>query len=467
MIKLYNTMTRRKEIFEPLEGNKVKLFVCGPTVYDYSHIGHARTYISFDVIVRYMKYQGYSVFYMQNITDLDDKILKRAEELETSPLELARRYEEKYLHDMKLLGVENVNLYARATEHIPEIIRQIAVLIKKGYAYETDKGVYFDESKFKDFGKLSNRNIEDLNVHRIGPDSSKRNPGDFALWKKRERKFKGQEMIWDSPWGTGRPGWHIEDTAITETYFGTQYDIHGGGLDLIFPHHEAEIAQMEAASGKKPMVRYWMHTGFLNVKGEKMSKSLGNFITINELLENYPPEVFRFFVLSTHYRSPIDFSKEIVEQASHGLERIYKLIENINNELDGDTSISLENDPDYIQKLSDAREEFFDAMDNDFNTPAAFSTIFDLIRDVNRDIDQSNISKNSLTKLKAIIMEFGFVLGLDFSSEQNSKGDLEDDLLDLLMYVREKLREKKDWELSDEIRSKLKDLNITLEDKKI
>jgi cysteinyl-tRNA synthetase len=244
MIKLYNTMTRRKEIFEPLEGNRVKLFVCGPTVYDYSHIGHARTYISFDVIVRYMKYHGFSVFYMQNITDLDDKILKRAEELETSPLELARRYEEKYLHDMELLGVENVNLYARATEHIPEIIRQIAVLMKKGYAYETDKGVYFDESKFEDFGKLSNRNIEELNVHRIGPDTSKRNPGDFALWKKRERKFKGQEMIWDSPWGTGRPGWHIEDTAITETYFGTQYDIHGGGLDLIFPHHEAEIAQM-------------------------------------------------------------------------------------------------------------------------------------------------------------------------------------------------------------------------------
>jgi len=466
MIKLYNTMTRRKEIFEAIEGNKIKLFVCGPTVYDYSHIGHARTYISFDVIVRYLKYKGFSVFYMQNITDLDDKILKRAEELETSPLDLARRYEEKYLHDMEILGVKNVNLYARATEHIPEIIRQIAVLIKKDYAYETDKGVYFDESKFEDFGKLSNRNIDDLNVHRIGPDTSKRNPGDFALWKKRERKFKGQEMIWDSPWGTGRPGWHIEDTAITETYFGTQYDIHGGGLDLIFPHHEAEIAQMEAASGKKPMVRYWMHTGFLNVKGEKMSKSLGNFITINELLEKYSPEVFRFFVLSTHYRSPIDFSNEILQQSSHGLQRIYKLIENINEALDGDTSISLENDQDYIQKLSDIREEFFDAMDNDFNTPAAFSTIFDIIRDVNRDLNQDNISKNSLTKLKAIILEFGYVLGLNFSLNQDTDETLEDDLLDLLKYVRDKLRDEKNWELSDEIRSKLKEMNIILEDKK-
>jgi cysteinyl-tRNA synthetase len=273
-------------------------------------------------------------------------------------------------------------------------------------------------------------------------------------------------MIWDSPWGTGRPGWHIEDTAITETYFGTQYDIHGGGLDLIFPHHEAEIAQMEAASGKKPMVRYWMHTGFLNVKGEKMSKSIGNFITINELLDKYSPEVFRFFVLSTHYRSPIDFSNEILEQSSHGLQRIYKLIENINEALDGDTSISLENDQDYIQKLSDTREEFFDAMDNDFNTPAAFSTIFDIIRDVNRDLDQVNISKNSLTKLKAIILEFGYVLGLDFSLNQDTDETLEDDLLDLLKYVRDKLRDEKNWELSDEIRSKLKEMNIILEDKK-
>lgn len=458
-------MTRRKEIFKPREGNKIKLFVCGPTVYDHSHIGHARTYIFFDVIAKYLKYSGFTVFYLQNITDLDDKILKRAEELGSSPLELARRYEEKYLQDMKVLGVENVNFYARATEHIPEIINQIKILVEKGFAYETDKGVYFDESKFKDFGKLSNRNLEDLNVHRIGPDTSKRNQGDFALWKKREIELEELEMVWDSPWGTGRPGWHIEDTAITDTYFGPQYDIHGGGLDLIFPHHEAEIAQMEAASNKKPMVKYWMHTGFLNVKGEKMSKSLGNFITINELLQEYSPDVFRFFVLSTHYRSPIDFSQEILHQSKQGLQRIYKLIETINELLDENTAISMENDQEYIYKLSEVRKEFFEAMDNDFNTPSAFSTIFDIIREVNRDINNSNISKNALTKLKALIIEFGIVLGFDFSLKIENEQDLQDDLIELLKDVRGKLRDKKEWKLSDEIRSRLKELDIVIEDK--
>jgi cysteinyl-tRNA synthetase len=465
MIKLYNTLTRRKEIFKPKEGNKIRMFVCGPTVYDHSHIGHARTYISFDVIVRYLKYSGFTVFYLQNITDLDDKILKRAEELGSSPLELARRYEEKYLQDMKVLGVENVNFYARATEHIPEIINQIKILVENGFAYETDKGVYFDESMFKDFGKLSNRVLKELNVHRIGLDTSKRNPGDFALWKKRKTESEELEMVWDSPWGTGRPGWHIEDTAITDTYFGPQYDIHGGGLDLIFPHHEAEIAQMEAASNKKPMVKYWMHTGFLNVMGEKMSKSLGNFITINELLQEYSPDVFRFFVLSTHYRSPIDFSQEILHQSQQGLQRIYKLIGTINELLDENTAISMENDQEYIYKLSEVRKEFFEAMDNDFNTPSAFSTIFDIIREVNRDINDSNISKNALTKLKALIIEFGIVLGFDFSLKNENEQELQDDLIELLKDVRSKLREKKEWNLSDEIRSKLKELDIVIEDK--
>jgi len=458
-------MTRRKEIFKPKEGNKIRMFVCGPTVYDHSHIGHARTYISFDVIVRYLKYSGFTVFYLQNITDLDDKILKRAEELGSSPLELARRYEEKYLQDMKVLGVENVNFYARATEHIPEIINQIKILVENGFAYETDKGVYFDESMFKDFGKLSNRVLKELNVHRIGLDTSKRNPGDFALWKKRKTESEELEMVWDSPWGTGRPGWHIEDTAITDTYFGPQYDIHGGGLDLIFPHHEAEIAQMEAASNKKPMVKYWMHTGFLNVMGEKMSKSLGNFITINDLLQEYSPDVFRFFVLSTHYRSPIDFSQEILHQSQQGLQRIYKLIETINELLDENTAISMENDQEYIYKLSEVRKEFFEAMDNDFNTPSAFSTIFDIIREVNRDINDSNISKNALTKLKALIIEFGIVLGFDFSLKNENEQELQEDLIELLKDVRSKLREKKEWDLSDEIRSRLKELDIVLEDK--
>ncbi len=460
MITVYNTLSRRKEIFKPREGNRVKLFVCGPTVYDNSHIGHARTYISFDVIARYLKYRGYSVFYVQNITDIDDKIIKRARETGEDTLQLARKFEKKYIEDMKSLGVENVNLYARATEHIGKIIKQIETLLEKGFAYETDSGVYFDESRFEDFGKLSNRNIEDLNVHRINLDTSKRNPGDFALWKK-----KDEQPYWDSPWGPGRPGWHIEDTAITEEYFGPQYDIHGGGLDLIFPHHEAEIAQMESASGKKPMVRYWMHTGFLNVLGEKMSKSLGNFITIKDLLQEYPPEVFRFFVLSTHYRSPIDFSQEILEQSQNGLKRIYKLTETIEDLLESDIPETGKHDAKHDQLLRETRESFSEAMDNDFNTPFALSSLFDFIRDMNREINELNISKNTLINIKEFITEIGDILGFEFVLNK-SHGDATDELVDILTDVREKLRKKKDYELSDEIRSKLNDLNIVIEDRK-
>lgn len=460
MIQVYNTLTRKKEIFKPIKDNRVKLFVCGPTVYDNSHIGHARTYISFDVIARYFKYRGFTVFYLQNITDIDDKIINRAVETGEGTLKLARKFEKKYMDDMEALGVENVNLYARATEHVPEIIAQIETLLSKGFAYETESGVYFDESKFPEFGRLSNRNIEDLNVHRVNPDTTKRNPGDFALWKKKE-----QEPFWDSPWGTGRPGWHIEDTAITEEYFGPQYDIHGGGLDLIFPHHEAEIAQMESASGLKPMVRYWMHTGFLNVKGEKMSKSLGNFITIKELLEEYPSEVFRFFVLSTHYRSPIDFSQEILEQSQNSLKRIHKLAETVEALLESEIPETNQKDKEYAKLLQETKKNFMDAMDNDFNTPFALSSLFDFIREINRDINDLLISKETLKGIKGFFLEIGDILGFNFFLPQ-SHDDLTDELVDLITSVREKLRQKKEWELADEIRSKLGDLDIVLEDKK-
>lgn len=462
MIKVYNTLSRKKEIFKPREGKRVKLFVCGPTVYDNSHIGHARTYISFDVITRYIKYQGYSVFYLQNITDIDDKIIKRAKETGEDPLDLARKFEKKYLKDMKSLGVENVNLYARATEHLGEIINQIKTLLDKGFAYETDSGIYFDESSFEDFGKLSNRKIEDLNVHRINPDTSKRNPGDFALWKK-----KDEPPYWDSPWGTGRPGWHIEDTAITEEYFGSQYDIHGGGLDLIFPHHEAEIAQMESASGKKPMVNYWMHTGFLNVSGEKMSKSMGNFITIRDLLDEYPPDVFRFFVLSTHYRSPIDFSQEILEQSNNGLKRIYKFKETIDELMETSnpetSNPETEAEDKHEKLLLESRKNFIKAMNNDFNTPMALSSLFDFIRDINRDINELRISKNTLINIQRFLNEIGEILGFEFHSKRSNE-DASDELVNLLLSIREKLRQKKDYELSDEIRSRLNDLGIIIED---
>lgn len=459
MMKVYNTMTRKKEEFIPMNENRIKMFVCGPTVYDKSHIGHGRTYIAFDVIARYLKYKRYSVFYLQNITDIDDKIIKRANELGVEPLELAKEFENRYIEDMERLGVENVNFYARAMEHLNEIRNQIQTLIDKCFAYETSTGVYFDESLFEDFGKLSNRNIEELNVHRVNPDSTKRNPGDFALWKKRD-----EEPAWDSPWGKGRPGWHIEDTAISETYFGGQFDIHGGGLDLIFPHHEAEIAQMESATCKKPMVKYWMHTGFLNVSGEKMSKSLGNFITIEELLSEYDPQIFRFFVLSTHYRSPIDFSDEALRQSENSLKRIHKLIETIEELLEMDIDEKNESDEKYLKLLENTKKEFLNAMDNDFNTPIALSVLFNFIRYINKDISEENISKNIFKEIKDLFNEFGNILGLTFSVE-SAKEDSTDDLVNILVDIREKLRQKKDYELADEIRSRLRDNGINLEDK--
>lgn len=458
-MKIYNTMTRKKEEFKPLNENRIKMFVCGPTVYDKSHIGHGRTYIAFDVIARYLKYKGYSVFYLQNITDIDDKIIKRAKKLGVEPLKLAKEFEEHYFHDMELLNVTNVNFYARAMEHLNEIINQIQTLMNKGFAYETPTGVYFDESLFKDFGKLSNRNIEELNVHRVNPDPTKRNPGDFALWKKRD-----DEPSWDSPWGTGRPGWHIEDTAISETYFGGQFDIHGGGLDLIFPHHEAEIAQMESATGKKPMVKYWMHTGFLNVSGEKMSKSLGNFITIEELLKEYDPQVFRFFVLSTHYRSPIDFSDDALQQSENSIKRIYKLIETIDELLEMNIDEISDTDSEYYKILENTRKKFLNAMDNDFNTPIALSELFNLIREINKGINEENISKNILKEIKLLFNVFGNILGLTFSVE-SSRMDSTEEIVNILIEVREKLRKKKDYELADEIRRKLRDIGINLEDK--
>jgi cysteinyl-tRNA synthetase len=468
-----STMSGKKEPFLPIHDNRVNLFVCGPTVYDNSHIGHARTYIFFDVVARYLKHIGFSVFYLQNITDVDDKIIDRAALQGISPRLLARTFEKKYQEDMQALGVTNINYYARASEHIPEIISQIERLIEKGYAYETQTGVYFDESRFGDFGKLSHQSLEDLEKHRIEPDPTKRNPGDFSLWKKRQ---DGPEVTWDSPWGKGRPGWHIEDTAITENYFGAQYDIHGGAMDLIFPHHEAEIAQMEAASGKKPLVRFWMHTGFLNVNGEKMSKSLGNFTTIREMLSKFDADSFRFFVLSSHYRSPIDFSESALDQSRKSLERIRQAAKAIEEELERITSSADEasrKSEDAKAGLSESRARFLDAMDNDFNTPYALKAVFELVREVNRRINGKSISKESLIEAGQLLEDFGRILGISFSSakggQSESSGKNEDrtgNLIELLIDVRQKLREKKDWAIADEIRNRLTEQGIVLEDAK-
>ena len=456
MIKVYSTMTRQKEELK-VTNNKIKLFVCGPTVYDYSHIGHARTYISFDVIVRYLKHEGYSVFYLQNITDIDDKIIKRAKENNEDPLELSHRFEKEYLKDRETLNVSNVNFYARATEHMNEIINQIQDLIDKGYAYDTETGVYFDVSKFEDFGKLSNRNLDDLQNTRIQIDSTKKDPKDFALWKKQD-----EQPYWESPWGNGRPGWHIEDTAITEAYFGPQYDIHGGGLDLIFPHHDAEIAQMEASSGKEPLVEYWMHTGFLNVSGEKMSKSLGNFITIKELLEIVTPEVYRFFVLSTHYRSPIDFSEDTLKQAENSLKRIQNTGKIIIDKL---TEDNLPEGKVLDEDLELFKEEFFNAMNNDFNTPIALSNLFDFTHKINKAISSNEVSRNTLNNIVETFKDIESILGFDIIVGDDMVSDVSGDLLNIITEIREDLRSKKDWDLADKIRDELANLDITLEDK--
>ena len=404
-LKLYNTLSRKKEIFKPRKEKQVNLFVCGPTVYDFSHLGHARTYIAFDVIVKYLRQNGYDVFYLQNITDIDDKIINRAKENNVTPEKLAFRFEKEYLDDVKSLKINGVTKYARATDHIEEIISQVSRLIEKGCAYRIEDGIYYDISKFKGYGKLSKRTIlqaEDA-VSRIDENKEKRNKGDFCLWK----FSKSGEPNWQSPWGKGRPGWHIEDTAITEKYFGPQYDIHGGARDLIFPHHEAEIAQMEAISGRNPLVKYWLHSGFLTVNGQKMAKSLGNFITIRDFLKENSARFLRFLVVKAHYRSPIDYSEKLISQTKRELEKIDEFLEKIRS-----TKSKIQTDSKF--QISKYKKEFETAMEDDFNTPEALAVVFDLINEGNSLIAEDKLSKvdakEILSFLKRIDVSFGFIL---------------------------------------------------------
>ena len=303
VLKVFNTLTRKKETFKPIETKKVTLFVCGPTVYDFSHLGHLRTYLAFDIIANYLRFRGYDVFYLMNITDIDDKIIKKAKEEKIDPLKLAKHFEKEFYDDLKQIGIfNNINYFAKASEHIPEIINQIEILIEKKYAYRVDNDIYFDIEKFPDYGKLSNQKLDELKTIRIKPDKRKKNTQDFSLWKN-----KTNEKVWPSPWGDGRPGWHIEDTAITLKHLGTNYCIHGGAIELAFPHHEAEIAQAESVTGIKPLAKYWMHTGLLMIKEQKMSKSLKNYVSIKDILDKYDSSTLKLFFASSHYRSPIDF----------------------------------------------------------------------------------------------------------------------------------------------------------------
>jgi len=456
MLKIYNTLSRKKEVFRPRQGKKVNVFVCGPTVYDFSHLGHARTYIVFDVIVKYLKRAGYKIFYLQNITDIDDKIINRAREKKVLPQGLAKDFEREYLKDMKSLKINSVTKYARATDHIQEIISQVSRLLKKGFAYKIGDGIYYDIKKFKNYGKLSKRTAlqaEDA-VSRIDESKGKRNKGDFCLWK----FSKPKEPSWPSPFGAGRPGWHIEDTAITEKYFGSQYDIHGGARDLIFPHHEAEIAQMEAISGKKPMVKYWLHTGFLTVKGQKMAKSLGNFITIRDFIRENSARILRFFIIKSHYRSPIDYNEKLFLHAKREIERIDEFIGKIQN-LKNRKRVKEANLFSTSAYASVSKE----AMEDDFNTPKAMAVIFELINKGNFLIARNKLSSADAKKILEFLRKVDGVLNFIFWKKPKEK--IPEEIIKLVK-EREKCRRNGLWQKADEMRKKIKELDYWIEDTK-
>jgi len=416
-MQLYSTLSRSVEPFQTLYPDRVSLFVCGPTVYNYPHLGHARTYVIFDVLAKYLRWTGQEVLYIQNITDVDDKIIKRAQEEKISQKDLARKFEREYIKDMLSLGIDSVSYHARATTHIPEIINQIERLVGIGAAYLTQTGVYFNIDSFPRNGELSGQS-KDKRISRV-TDTTKHNPADFVLWKLGEYG----EYTWDSPWGRGRPGWHIEDTAITEKYFGQQYDIHGGGLDLIFPHHEAEIALMESLEGKHPMVRYWMHTGFLTIEGEKMSKSLGNYIRIQDALKTWNKDIIRYFILLSHYRSPLQVSEEGLLNAKKALEHI--------------RAIAITDNGPYPE----GRHAFIAAMESDLNTPNAVAAIHTLA---------------SHGDIEALI-EYGEILGIRFLPETSAP-------LIILQDIRAELRASKEFEIADMIRKKMADAGVQVMD---
>jgi cysteinyl-tRNA synthetase len=476
-LRIYNTMTGGKEDFVPLEPGRVKMYVCGVTVYDHCHIGHARAYTAFDMIFRYLKYSGYDVTYIRNYTDIDDKIINRANEQGVPWNEVAERFIVEFNKDMAALGIQIPTLEPKATEHIAEIIEIVQKLVDKGHAYVAHGDVYFRVERFADYLKLSKRNLEDMQAGaRVDVDERKENPMDFALWK----SSKPGEPFWQSPWGAGRPGWHIECSAMSMKYLGETFDIHGGGKDLVFPHHENEIAQSEAANGCQ-FVRYWMHNGFVNINSEKMSKSLGNFFTIKEVLKQYDPEVLRFFLLSAHYRSPIDFCDQNLSDAEAGLERVYKGLALISTALVKEAVVSGtagEPETDLTDKLASFPERFREAMDDDFNTALAIAHVFDLVRAANRLIAEvislNESQQQLLCSTGAQIREAGEVLGLFISIPgeylERIKGRkvaamaISPEEIEQLLAERAAARKAKDFKRSDEIRDSLLSQGIEILD---
>jgi len=461
ILKIFNTMTRKKEIFKPLDDKKVKMFVCGVTEYDYVHLGHARTYAFYDTLVRYLRYLGYDVTYLQNITDVghlletgEDKIIKKAKEEKKDPMEIVEFFMKQHLMAFDRFRLLRPDLLERATHHIKEIIEQIQTLIKNGYAYEVNGSVYFEVAKFKDYGKLSKRVPEELIAGaRVEVHPDKKDSRDFALWIKAPPEHI---LKWDSPFGVGYPGWHIEDTAIAMKYFGSQYDIHGGAIELAFPHHEAEIAQAEATTGIKPYVKYWIHTGLLTINKIKMSKSLGNFIRLIDALDKDEPETLRLWIASTHYRKPLDYNDTDLEVAKKKVEKIVNTLEKIEDNLKKvkDTK------PFFIPKIEKLREKFFEAMDDDMNTSLALTNLFEIISLVNKQIEMKKFSKKDLDFAEKTIYE----LGKFFQIIPEIKKEKLPNQIKKMIDEREKARKKKDWKKADEIRSKLKEMGVLLED---
>lgn len=451
MIRLYNTMTRKKEKFEPIIPGKVSMYVCGPTVYNYMHIGNARPFVVFDVVRRYFEYKGYEVNYVQNYTDIDDKIIKRAIEEGISTEEVAEKYIEEVEIDAKGLGVRKATHNPKATEEVAGIVQMISTLIENGNAYEVNGTVYFESGTFKEYGKLSGKNIEDLEAgKRIAVEEGKRNPSDFVLWKPR----KEGEPAWPSPWSDGRPGWHIECSVMAKKYLGSHIDIHAGGTDLVFPHHENEIAQSECANGSE-FAKYWMHNGFINVDNQKMSKSLGNFFTVREIADEIPYEVIRFFLLNAHYRSPINFSRSLMESAEKSLDRIKTGFEKINSLQGVDGSMS----KDEQKVIEEFRASFEEGMDDDFNTSAGIATIFNMVKYANIQMD-GKATAVMVNSFKDLFIELCSVLGIAYEREAL----LLDEDIEALIEQRQQARKDRDFALADKIRDDLANQGIVLED---
>ena len=473
VLRVFNTMSGELEEFKPLKDKQVGVYVCGPTVYDWAHLGHARTYIAFDVIVRWLEFKGYSVFYVQNITDVghlttdtaEDKIVKRAIERKVEPMQLVEFYIREYFKDLDALVVKRPDISPRATGHLIEMIEAIQSLIQKGYAYEGNGNVFFDVSKLDDYGKLSKIKIDEmLEGSRFEVHKDKRNSRDFALWKRAE---PDTVLKWWSPWGTGFPGWHIECAIMGLKYLGNQFDIHGGARDLIFPHHENEIAQSEAVTGKKPFVKYWLHTGFLKINGEKMAKSLNNYITVREALKKYSADAIRLFVLSTHYRNEIDFTDKKLNEAESNLRRLINTLD----VLEDAKKVSVKREPNSEEKTFEKqvmalRDEFVNSMDEDFNTPKALAALFEMSKEINKFLDEhKQVSSKILEKTYDDFSEIGKALGLFQQERTKDVGEkIVDDLVQLLFDLREQLRKKGDYGLSDEIRARMKEAGLVVED---